>query len=670
MPRGVSANITNISGTIRNNTKMYGRVVNGQQFISTVKKGWDDNPTDEQKILRVKWRIYNIIFPLYWIWLQGFGKMLEAWGYKTAYNIQHAFEFIHDEEGYESDVDTDFPASLRFDWEHKQVVVGSDVPSERNPPNGGYLQWMFEKMQAGDALLYGKKYKSLKMMCKAYLWGEIARIEDGEESAWNWRGKFKRIGYDWFPVTPKGYDELIRDTTPRGFLKNREIGNDGDDDDGGGSTPPNPDDGGGSPNPPDDGGGTTPPPAEPSTSRPGDANSMNFSYRAIDTGVDYNGKRIWITDRYAGASSPESLGPFFTKSQYINGDPATEWFGDGWMLIDDSVQKTLVNAISQLNPQQTGDRAVWHGKEDIIFMNSGYMSDGSLTGTDYPYFWGAQSSGAMFQIKLNPFIEYNYVSRSTLESQVRAVKIEDSAGDGSEGSEGGDSGDAINRTINEYLERADWLVGDGSHYISSYRPIAGSNTNKAPDVTIKAKLCVSQFASTVGTVTNICGSSIVSDGVRFRKSNLAIRAKSAYTFEVGYFAAVANVAEDLKFYGEYSMDDVLTIEATAQSMTINGKTYTLENENNNTLSLVDLIVLYSGSSNGGRAYGGDIAYLEYWSKGVCNSQLVPCKVTKELPASMVNTATAQAVGSVGLWDTKNEKFLTSSAANTWQAIND
>lgn len=681
MPKGVSNNITNISGTIRNNTKMYGRVINGQQFVSTVLRGWTDNPTDAQKILRVKWRIYNIFWPLYWEYLQGWSHMQKVWGLKEAARINDAFYYdfsIYDDplniEGEEL-IDSTFKPQWRFDWKHKQVITGMDVPTENNPPDGGYIKWMWERMEAGEYTYQGKTYKSLKALAKGHIWGEINYLGRWEDIDKNWRGKFIYLGFDWFDVSPKGYDELVMNTTPRGLLKNRtkdpsDGGGSTPPDDGGGTTPPDDGGGGGTTNPPDDGGGTTPPPAEPSTSRPGDSNSKNFQYRAIDTGVDYNGMRIWITDRYAGASSPEAIGDFFTKTQYINGDPAGDWFGSGWTLIDDPIQKALLNANSQLNPQQTGDRAIWHGKEDIIFMNSGYMSDGSLTGTQYPYFWGAQSSGSMFQIKLNPVIEYNYVSRSSLQSQVRAVKLEDTAGDGSEGSEGGDSGGAVNRTINEYLERAGWLKGDGGHYVSSYRPIAGSNTNKAPDVTIKAKLRVSQFASNVGTVTNICGSSIVSDGIRFRKSNLAIRAKSAYTFEVGYFAAVANVAEDLKFYGEYSMDDVLTIEATAQEMTINGKSYTLENENNNNLGLVDLIVMYAGSSNGGRSYGGELAYIEYWSKGVCNSQLIPCKVTKELPASMANTATAQPVGAVGLWDTKNEKFMTSSAANTWQAVND
>lgn len=681
MPKGVSNNITNISGTIRNNTKMYGRVINGQQFVSTVKKGWTDNPTDEQKVQRVRWRAYQLCWPLIWQWLKGDRSMQEYYPNDEFYKIRDAlttdFRLSNDDNVVE---DGDFRDYLRFDYIHKDLYQGVQGFSKQNPPDGGYIQWMFQRMQDGETVYRNEKYKSLKMLSKAFYWYDIIyklAPKSRPSNYENWKGKFQFLGFDWYEFTPAGYDQMVKDLTPRGMFLKKDSADEDDtpsppapDDGGGGGTTPDDGGGGGSTNPPDDGGGTTPPPAEPSTSRPGDANSMNFSYRAIDTGVDFNGKRLWISDRYAGAVSPEALGTFFTKAQYLNEDPATAYFGQGWQLIDNDITNAINSASASLNPQQKGDRVVWQGKEEITLMNSGYMSDGSLTGQGNPYFWGAPMSSSMFQCRLNPGLEYNYVTRSSIQSQVRAVRLEDSSGDGSEGSEGGDSGDAVNRTINEYLERADWLKGDGGHYVSSYRPIAGSNTNKAPDVTIKAKLRVSQFASNVGIVTNICGSSIVSDGVRFRKSNLAIRAKSAYTFEVGYFAAVANVAEDLKFYGEYSLDDVLTIEATAQAMTINGKSYTLENENNNTLSLVDLIVLYAGSSNGGRSYGGELAYIEYWSKGVCNSQLIPCKVTKELPASMANTATAQPVGAVGLWDTKNEKFMTSSAANTWQAIND
>lgn len=505
MPKGESKNITNISGKLRNNTLMYGRVVNGQQFISTVKNGWTDNPTDDQKKQRVRWRIYQFMWPLIWGWLQGDEYMREFYPEAQRNKILYALtnDFKNGEDG-EIDNDIDFRAQLRFSWKHEDLYNGVVGFSQSNPPDGGIIQWMFQKMEDGEFTYREEKYKSIKMLAKAYFWYQFVsklqkRPRPGNYE--NWRGKFQALGFDWYEITPEGYDQMVIDLTPRGMFLRKDS-----DDDSGGSTPPGEGEEGGQDTPPGGGGGQEPDPPD----------------------------------------TPEEPDP-------------------------------------PVNPEEPEDP---------------------------------------------------------------------------------------DRTINEYLERADWLVGDGSHYISSYRPIAGSNTNKAPDITIKAKIRVSKFASTVGTVTNICGSSIVSDGVRFRKSNLAIRAKSAYTFEVGYFAAVANIAEDLKYYGEFSMNDVLTIEATAQKMIINGKAYTLENEQDNNLGLVDLIVLYAGSSNGGRSYGGELAYIEYWSKGVCNSQLVPCKVTKVLPASMANTATAQPVGAVGLWDTKNEKFMTSSAANTWQAIND
>ena len=49
--------------------------------------------------------------------------------------------------------------------------------------------------------------------------------------------------------------------------------------------------------------------------------------------------------------------------------------------------------------------------------------------------------------------------------------------------------------INEYLEQYTWLQADGKTYISAYRPIPGSNTNKSSNVTLKAVLKVTAFDS-------------------------------------------------------------------------------------------------------------------------------------------------------------------------------
>lgn len=509
MPKGQSNNITNISGKLRNNTLMYGRVMNGRQFISTVKKGWDNVPSLEQMCLRIRWRYFQQIWPVFWDWLQGADFFIEKYGTKA----KELFLYYEDSENAGYFKSNAFKPQLRLDWEYNPGDYGVADYTEDNPPDGGLLQWWYDTQSEAGITIFGavKYYRTFKMLAKGYLWhvfinrANYLRIPVGykdpetgkivitgykisQEGAW----LFKKLGITYYEQTGEGYKQLIKDITKANFLVKS-------DDEGGIVTPPSEGGEGGEDTPPGGGGG-----------------------------------------------SPE-------------------------------------------NPDSPEDP---------------------------------------------------------------------------------DSPEVVDRKINEFLVSADWLIGDGSRYVGAFRPISASNTYTSADVTIKAKIKVHNLGYNVGTVINICGSSISSDGIRYRKTNIALRVLSSSTFEVGYFSAVANVAEELKFYGVFNVGDTLSIEGNDNTLSINGQSYTIGNANNYSLKLVDLVVLYAGSSNGGRAFAGQLASLQYWAKGTCYSSLIPSVVTAELPASMVNTATAQAVGSVGLWDEKNQRFLTSAAANTWKAIND
>lgn len=225
--------------------------------------------------------------------------------------------------------------------------------------------------------------------------------------------------------------------------------------------------------------------------------------------------------------------------------------------------------------------------------------------------------------------------------------------------------------INEYLERHNWLRADGSKYSASYRPIAGSNTYKSKNVTMRTIIKVDSLNSTVGSTTSVFGSSGLYDGVRQRQINLVLKRLDNTTFTVGYFSCAEKdlALDNNSFVGTFNIGDTLEIEASEGTITINGTVYNNPVSSIQTMNLVNFHVLYSGSSNGDKQYSAQIARVEYIADGTTYSSLVPAKVIKELPIELSYDGKVKDVGTVGMWDLKNEKFLTSSADNNWSVNN-
>lgn len=226
--------------------------------------------------------------------------------------------------------------------------------------------------------------------------------------------------------------------------------------------------------------------------------------------------------------------------------------------------------------------------------------------------------------------------------------------------------------INEYLERYNWLQADGSKYISAYRPIAGTNINKTNNITLRAIVKVDSLTSAIGAVTALSGGSTMYayNGVdtRYRWLSIAFKRLDANTFSVGYFGC-NRATECTEFFDTYHIGDTLTIEGTEKTLTINGVTYnkTVAEEDKN-LSMV--AVLHSATVLGDKPYNAQIARFEYIANGTTYSSLIPAKIIKELPVELAySDKTPRTVGTVGMWDIKNQKFLTSNDANYWSVNN-
>lgn len=224
--------------------------------------------------------------------------------------------------------------------------------------------------------------------------------------------------------------------------------------------------------------------------------------------------------------------------------------------------------------------------------------------------------------------------------------------------------------INEYLERYNWLQSDGSKYTVSYRPIVGSNTYKSKDVTMKTIIKVDSL-NAIGSTTSVFGSSGLYNDVRQRQLNLVLKRLDDTTFAVGYFSCAEKdlASDNNSFVGTFNIGDTLNIEANENTITINDTVYTNPVSSIQTMNLVNFHILYSGSSNGDKQYNAQIAKVEYIANDTTYSLLVPAKVTKELPIELSYDEKVKAIGTIGMWDLKNEKFMTSSTDNNWSVNN-
>lgn len=226
--------------------------------------------------------------------------------------------------------------------------------------------------------------------------------------------------------------------------------------------------------------------------------------------------------------------------------------------------------------------------------------------------------------------------------------------------------------INEYLERYNWLKADGSKIINAYRPIAGSNTFKTKDVTIKTTIKVDSLTSAIGKTTSVCGASAAYtvDGVsiRYKFLNIVLYRIDETTFSVGYYGAVPTT--ETEYFGTYHLGDTLIIEGTEKTLTINGVTYNKTIAEDNTRNLSNVGVLQSAAVLGDKPYAGQIAKFEYIANGIVYSSLIPTKVIKELPTELSYDGNVKAVDTIGMWDLINEKFMTSSTDNGWTINND
>ena len=220
--------------------------------------------------------------------------------------------------------------------------------------------------------------------------------------------------------------------------------------------------------------------------------------------------------------------------------------------------------------------------------------------------------------------------------------------------------------VNEYLQSFTWLKGDGNNFIAAYRPIPGSNINKSKDITMRAIVKIDDLRD-IGKRTALSGASSVIDGIRGRYLSIAFYRKDADTFSVGYFGCV-DASKELEFFGDYHIGDVLDIEGAETTLKVNGITYNKTTEEM-ARNLSIMAVLHSADVLGDKKFNASVSRLQYIAKGVVYSDLIPAKVIKELPAELSYTNVSMPVGTVGMWDKINEKFLTSASTNNWILTN-
>lgn len=224
--------------------------------------------------------------------------------------------------------------------------------------------------------------------------------------------------------------------------------------------------------------------------------------------------------------------------------------------------------------------------------------------------------------------------------------------------------------VNEYIEGYNWLNGDGSNYSVSFRPISGSNTFKSANITMRSIIKVDTL-NPVGSTTSVFGSSGSINTIRHRLINLVIKALTANTFSIGYFSCASkdSALDDNNFVGNFNIGDTLVIEANENNIIINGVNYNNPVNSVQSMNLVNYHILNSGGSNGDRGYNAKLSKLEYEADGTIYSSVIPAKIKKELPVELSYDNTTKEVGTVGLWDTINNKFLTSNNINKWVLSN-
>lgn len=225
-----------------------------------------------------------------------------------------------------------------------------------------------------------------------------------------------------------------------------------------------------------------------------------------------------------------------------------------------------------------------------------------------------------------------------------------------------------NAYINDYLMAYKWLKADGTNIIGAYRPIAGSNVNKSKDITLKAKVKVDSLRD-IGRRTALSGASSVIDNIRGRYLSIFFYRIDDNNFSVGYAGCVSNDLE-MEVFGQYHIGDVLDIVGTEKTLTINGVVYNKTIEEMNTRNLSMMTVLHSADVLRDQKYNGQIANLQYiTSDGIVQSDLTPAKVVVDLPAELSYNNIIVPAGTAGMWDSVNNKFLTSANPNNWILTN-
>lgn len=202
-------------------------------------------------------------------------------------------------------------------------------------------------------------------------------------------------------------------------------------------------------------------------------------------------------------------------------------------------------------------------------------------------------------------------------------------------------------TVENYYERKEWLVGDGSAYIDTK---------------------VTSYTGVVSTKYSVIESEL-------NDSNIILgRERADYTIDDWSSRLVFELNKSTGRLMLYSLDISRVQYLTTDTIDVDvvNDTFTTSTQSG-LISVGDNVVgrnLFLFASNDGaygqRPFHGKVAYLRITDK----LNMIPCTLTMDLPASMDANNIARTKGTSGMWDLVSDKFYGNVAnSGTFKAVN-
>ena len=204
-------------------------------------------------------------------------------------------------------------------------------------------------------------------------------------------------------------------------------------------------------------------------------------------------------------------------------------------------------------------------------------------------------------------------------------------------------------TVENYYERKEWLIGDGSAYIDTDVIVNSS--------TLKLEL---QYRLGNESIQPIFGSR---DNARYESQNTVLWVTDYTKFRLDLLSEGNSVQ-----HCNALVVNSIEFDATVPKVTINGSEFTSNKSFTNSVNTFRIFDLYL-RDNTYKYADGSMSYFKL-NDGTNKLDLIPCTLTMDLPASMDANNIARTKGTSGMWDLVSDKFYGNVANNgTFKAVN-